>query len=145
MRNIFIFCLLAQLLFSCNSNEKKVVEESYPDGTPKIEKYYKINDSDSEMVREIQYYDNEQIYIKGDYKNEKRDGDWISYYPNGKIWSEGTFENGLSEGKSTAYYENGEKSQEGYFSKGKATGIWKFWDKNGKLKETIDMDTVKLK
>ncbi len=145
MRKIFVFSITAVILCSCTGKGKKVVEETYPDGSPKVEKYYKVDGSDSEMVKEVNYYSNKQKMMEGEYQNSKRDGDWVYYYENGNKWSEGTFIDGLDEGKRTVYYENGQKRYEGNYSKGEETGVWKFWDKNGKLQKTVDYDTVKTK
>lgn len=143
MRNFLAFVSFTILLYSCSDEGKKVVEKSYPDGTPKIEKYYKISGSDSEVVKEVNYYSNQQVMMEGKYKDKKRDGHWVFYYENGKKWSEGDYENGLDEGTRTTYYENGQKRYEGEYTAGKESGIWNFWDENGKLLKTIDYDTVK--
>jgi antitoxin component YwqK of YwqJK toxin-antitoxin module len=143
MKNLFFLSFLAFFLFSCSGKEKKVVEESYPDGTPKIEKYYKGDDADKELTKEIQYYPNKQVMMEGEYKDEKRDGDWVCYFQDGKKWSEGSFKDGLDEGKRTVYYENGQKRYEGEYSKGEEIGVWNFWDENGKLDKTVDYDTIK--
>lgn len=145
MRKIFFLAILTIILYSCSDEGKKVVEKTYPDGSPKVEKYYKIKGSDSELVKEVNYYSSQQKMMEGKYKNDKRDGYWVYYYENGEKWSEGIYENGLDEGLRTTYYENGEKRYEGNYTKGKETGIWKFWNEKGKLEKTINYDTVKTK
>ena len=145
MKNILVLSIVVIFLYSCSDNGKKVVKETYPDGSPKVEKYYKVNGTDSEMVKEVNYYSNKQKMMEGEYKKSKRDGDWVYYYENGNKWSEGTFINGLDEGKRTVYYENGQKRYEGNYSKGEETGVWKFWDETGKLQKAVDYDTVKTK
>jgi antitoxin component YwqK of YwqJK toxin-antitoxin module len=136
-----IFCLISVLLLFCYCNKnKKVIEETYDDGSPKIEKYYKGEGADKELVKEIRYYSNHQKEMQGEYKDAKRDGNWVYYYKNGKKWSEGAFVEGLDEGKRTVYYETGKIRYEGFYNKGKQSGIWKFFDENSKLIKEIDYD-----
>lgn len=145
MRKFLFLFISIIILSSCNNSGNKVIEETYPDGSTKVEKYYKGEGTEKELVKEVTYYDNKQKMMEGEYKDSKRDGDWVYYYKNGNKWSEGTFVNGLGEGKRSVYYENGEKRYEGNYSKGEETGVWKFWDENGKLQKTIDYDTVGVK
>ena len=138
-----LICTLAVIIIvsACNNgNGKKFVEEKFSDGSPKLEKYYKDNDTSKEMTKEVRYYPNKQEQMEGEYKDSKRNGYWIYYYQNGNKWSEGYFVNGLDDGKRSVYYENGQKRYEGYYDKGKQVGIWKFWDDSGKLQKEINYD-----
>ena len=131
--------LLVLLLFlstSCRF-EQKVIEDTYPDGSPKRVCIYKGKGQNREMVRETTYYENKQMQMDGAFQDGKRSGLWISWYENGKKWSEGNFKDGQEEGLRTTYYENGQKRYEGLFRDGVRTGDWKFWDESGKLVKTI--------
>ena len=138
-----MLCLIAVLfaVAACNRG-KKVIEETYPDGSPKTERYYIGKGAMKEMIREVRYYSNHKKEMEGEYKNNKRNGNWVYYYKNGKKWSEGTFIDGLDNGKRNVYYENGQKRYEGYYDKGKESGIWKFWDEGGKLLKEINYDKI---
>jgi len=139
MKKVVFFLACVILLSACNRSEK-VVEETFSDGSPKVEKYYNGEGSEKEMVKEVRYYENKQKQMEGEYKDNKRDGNWIYYYKNGNKWSEGSFVNGLDDSKRTVYFENGQKRYEGYYDKGIQVGIWKFWDENGKLIQEEDYD-----
>lgn len=130
--------LLIQLT-SC-SKTIKVVEETYPDGSPKLEKFY-IEKSETEKIlqKEITYYSNKQKQSEGEFKDDKRHGKWTFWYSNGNKWSEGYFDNGLDDGERNMWYENGQIRIEGKYDKGKQVGIWKFWDEKGNLVKEVDM------
>lgn len=126
--------MLALLAFLCEGCTTKIVEdtiETYPDGSPKMVRYYKDDGDQRILFKETLYYSNHQKYMEGEYKNGKRHGKWTSWYQNGNTWSEGSFNNGVDDGVRTAYHENGKKHFEGKYKDGKKTGIWKFWDENG--------------
>jgi antitoxin component YwqK of YwqJK toxin-antitoxin module len=136
----FVTLFIAIILFASCHKTTKVVEETYTDGSPKIERYYKGEGADKEMVKEVKYYQNKQKEMEGEFKNSKRDGYWVAYYENGNKWSEGYFENGLDHGKRTVYYENGKKRYEGNYTKGVQTGKWQFWSESGLLEKEVDYD-----
>lgn len=139
MKQLTTLFVIIALFTSCRKTTK-VVEETYSDGSPKIERYYKGEGAEKEIIKEIKYYDNKQKEMEGEFKDSKRDGYWVAYYKNGNKWSEGYFKNGLDNGKRTVYYENGNKRYEGTYSKGVQTGKWKFWNESGMLEKEIDYD-----
>ncbi|HNW90560.1 MAG TPA: hypothetical protein PKN48_12920 [Bacteroidales bacterium] len=128
---IFLLFLIA---FLCNSCTTKIVEEtieSYPDGTPRIVRFYKDDGKNRVLFKETLYYSNRQKYMEGEYKNGKRNGKWTSWYQNGNKWSEGSYIEGVDDGKRVGYHENGKKYFEGNYKEGKKIGTWKFWDEQG--------------
>ncbi|MFA6924491.1 MAG: hypothetical protein WC223_09590 [Bacteroidales bacterium] len=135
-----IVCLLSVCFFviSCkNEKLRKSISEKFPDGKTKTEEYYKyrIESKDTvntEKIKEIKYWENGSKQMEGNYKNNKRNGWWISYFPNGKKQSEGGFKNDLGEGKRIVYNENGKILYTGYYKKGNPDGKWEIYDSNGK-------------
>ncbi len=134
---VTIMTALLLILYSCKF-EYKVVEESYPDGSPKRVCIYRGKDETRELLKETTYYSNKQIQMEGTYKDGKRDGKWVSWYDNGKVWSEGSFKNGKSDGKRIVYFENGKIRYEGYYKEDTRIGKWSFYDENGRLLKEID-------
>jgi len=124
--------LLMFLASSCRF-EQKVIEETYPDGTPKRVCIYKGKGENREMIRETTYYENKQKQMEGEFKDGKRNGLWVSWYMNGRKWSEGSFKNGKSEGKRATYFENGKLRYEGAYKNDERVGKWRFYDEAGKL------------
>ena len=139
--NIKEICLIALLaVFSVTSctHETRVMEETYPNGSPKRECIYKGNDASRELIRETTWYPDKKIQMTGEYKEKKRDGRWIYYYANGNVWSEGFFKNGKSDGKRMMYNENGSIFIEGYYKEDRRVGVWKFYNEKGVLIKAVD-------
>ncbi len=134
-RLILLFTLLAAV--ACVRQET-LVEESYPDGTPKKEATYKGSGPDRELTKETYYYQNKKPEMTGGYKNGKRDGYWVSYYENGNKWSEGYYRNGMNDGKRITYFESGKVRYVGYYLNDRRVGKWQFYDEAGNLLREVD-------
>jgi antitoxin component YwqK of YwqJK toxin-antitoxin module len=124
-------------IISC-THETKIMEETYPNGSPKRECIYQGKDASRELIRETTWYPNKKVQMSGEFKEKKRNGKWIYYYENGNVWSEGFFKDGKSDGKRTTYYENGRIFYEGYYQEDRRVGIWKFYDEKGTLVKSVD-------
>ncbi len=139
-KNLLLALLPLIVLTGCQFFSHKEVEQKYPDGSPKVEKYYSYRKGQKELIREVQYYENRQRKIEGTYSNNKRMGKWTAWFKNGKIWSEGAFKDGLSEGLRTVYYENGRKHIVGSYKLDQKIGKWQFYNADGMLLKEIDFD-----
>ncbi|MCX6277880.1 MAG: hypothetical protein NT004_07270 [Bacteroidetes bacterium] len=138
MKLDFLFILLiTSSLTSCNP-ENKVIEEAYPDGSPKRVCVYLGKGANREMIRETTYYPNKKPQMEGGYKDNKREGKWLYWYENGKMWSEGFFIRGKSDGKRTTYFENGKVRYEGSYKEDMRVSKWRFFDENGRLLQEVD-------
>lgn len=131
---ITIACLL--VFFSCKEKLIEVVEEVYPDDTPRVVRFYKESDQTS-PVKEIFYYPNGRKQMQGSYRNEKRHGVWTYYYDNGNKWSQTTYRDGESHGPVTTWYESGQKRYEGHYRNGEKSGTWHFWTESGELAREV--------
>jgi len=138
MNRILLPLVIWLLIFSGCQFENKVVEETYPDGSPKHVCIYKGKGGSRELIKEINYYPNKQLQMEGEYKNNQRNGRWTYWHENGKIWSEGTFINGKSDGKRTTYFDNGKIRYVGFYKEDIRVGKWSFYDENGRLLREID-------
>ena len=99
-----ILCLV--LLVSC-SNEvpsDKLVERG--DIT------YEVNSTTPFTGSFVGYHDNDQLSVKGNYKDGKEDGPYESYHENSELWMRGNFKDG------------------------KYDGLWEWFDEEGNLTET---------
>lgn len=137
---ILVIIISAILFVGCSPKIEKIIEETYPDGSPKLVKLYEINGDSKTMLKEISFYPNRQERYEGAYKEGKRHGDWIYFFENGNKWSKGSFDNGLRNGFGTTWHKNGNKYFEGSYNQGHRTGIWKFWDENGNFVKEINYD-----
>lgn len=132
MKSRYLYAALFLLILSaCKPSIVKEVVQAYPDGSPKIVRFFKEADRNKTLVKEILYHPNHQKYMEGEYKNNKRDGLWTSWYQNGNKWSEGIFKEGLDDGYRYIFHENGKKQIEGNYKDGKKVGVWKFYDDKG--------------
>ncbi|MDR2868109.1 MAG: hypothetical protein LBV46_01020 [Bacteroidales bacterium] len=117
------------------TRQGKIVEATYENGTPRVVVFYKIDEKTGKMteekVREVDYYDNGQKYVEGNYKAGLRDGEWKSYFKDGQIQSEVVYQNGEKEGNYTVYHENGKPYIKGQYKGGNCTGTWLFHAKTG--------------
>lgn len=127
---------LASLALACGP--RKVIEEKYDNGTPKLVKYYKKTHGKEQVVREQQFYANKKMKLEGEYTDEKRNGVWKAWYENGNLWSEGNFRDGMREGFGKVYYEDGKLFIEGNYSADRQVGIWRFYDEKGDIIKEVD-------
>lgn len=140
MKRILLALILASIAFGCS--QKKVVESTYENGNPKIIRYFHKKSGKLILDREIMYYENKQIKIDGQYKDEQRDGPWKAWYENGTLWSEGEYMKGKRNGKGIAYHENGKKHIEGMYRDDVRVGTWRFYDTTGVLTKVVNFDLV---
>lgn len=138
---ILMLAWLTLCMASCRF-ENKVIEETYPDGSPKRVCIYKGKGQGRELIKETTYYQNKMTQMEGTYKDNKREGKWTYWYENGKVWSEGFFLKGKSDGKRTAYFENGKVRYEGFFKEDVRVGKWRFYDENGRLLKEADYSST---
>jgi len=130
---IFFIAIIVLFLFGCTTKVVNETVESYPDGSAKLIRTYKDDGHRKTLLKECKYYPTHQKYMEGSYKNEKRDGLWMSWFENGNKWSEGYFKDGLDDGMRIIYRENGQKYIEGKYTAGVKTGVWKIYDEKGNL------------
>jgi antitoxin component YwqK of YwqJK toxin-antitoxin module len=143
MKTKFLYFILLMLTMDACNFENKVVEESYPDGSPKRICIYHGRGQNREMIKETTYYSNKQVQMDGIYKDGKREGKWTYWYENGKVWSEGTYKNGKAEGRRTAYFENGKVRIDGSYKEDNRIGKWSFFDENGRLLKEVDFSATR--
>jgi len=140
MRKILLITILASIAFGCA--QKKVVEATYENGNPKIVRYYHKKAGKLVLDRELVYYDNKQVKMDGEFRNELRDGQWKAWYKNGTIWSEGEYKGGRRNGIGIAYHENGKKYIEGMYRDDVRVGTWRFYDTTGVMTKEVNFDLV---
>lgn len=131
-----ILIFLASITFACGP--KKVVEEKYENGLPKLVKYYKKVHGEEQIVREQQFYENKKMKLEGTYADQKRNGLWKAWYENGNLWSEGAFIDGKRDGVGKVYYEDGKLFIEGSYAADRKVGIWRFYDEKGNIIKEVD-------
>ena len=66
------------------------------------------------------------------------DGAFQINHPNGKLYLKGELKNDQKEGTWEFYYDNGQLQAVEKYSEGRAVGIWKYYEENGRLIKKID-------
>ena len=133
-----LFLIVAVTALAGCQFQNKVVEEKWPDGSPKKVCIYMGKGEGRILLRETTYYENKQMQMDGTYRDNKREGKWTYWYENGKVWSEGTFINGKSDGKRVTYFENGNIRYEGNYKNDMRVGRWRFFDETGRMLREVD-------
>jgi len=114
------------------------VISKYPDGSPKVVKYFITNDLKQKVyVKETDYYPGNIKKVEGPLKDGFKHGKWCYWFRNGKKWSEGEFLYGLSNGRFFIWKEDGSRNLIANYKFGKPDGLWIFWDKNGKITRKV--------
>lgn len=122
-------------------NNKKEGVEMYYSYNSYYKKYYihhKTTYSNNMKNGESIYYNfiGEQS-SKTIYKNDLEDGEYIRYI-NGKIDTKGQYKDGKREGDFIEYYSNGNKEKTYSYKDGKREGIENIYYDNGNLKQTCN-------
>ena len=140
MKKYLLLLVSLFVLVACGPKLEKEIEESYPDGSPRLVVYYKTVDGFRDKVKVEAFYENGQQRYQGEFKDDKRNGYWLYWYENGNKWSEGYFKDDVRDGYGTTWYENGSKHFEGSYLEGVRVGVWKFYTQEGQLAKENDYD-----
>ena len=132
-------------------NGQKQIEEQFFKGTPNGS--YKEYDSRGNIIVTGTYFDGmkngkwtEEIgdmRTKGEYRNDKQVGEWVSYYDNDKLAFKGTFNAGYPDGEHFFYYQNGRLREIQKYAAGVKHGDWKKYLDTGELYFTVTYDQGK--
>jgi antitoxin component YwqK of YwqJK toxin-antitoxin module len=92
----------------------------------------------NELTPLIQYYDNGNVYIKGQ-KNSKGqpEGIWEYFYPKGNIEGRTPYKEGKMDGIEEWFYENGNIRWRIPYKEGKKDGIEEWFNEQGNITRTL--------
>ena len=91
------------------------------------------NEDLTEVVKEVDYYNNGQKKSEKSYKNGQENGKTLYWTEDGKLLQEENWKNGKLDGKLLTWYPNGNLMGEGNYKDGKEHGKWTGWFQDGKL------------
>ena len=140
MRKYFLFLIILLVAASCGPDLEKVVEDTHPDGSPRLVSYYMDKGGIKEKVKVEALYEDGSLRYTGEFADGKRNGHWVYWYENGNKWSEGYFKNDLRDGFGITWHKNGQKHYEGSYKEGVRSGIWKFWTPEGEFVKELNYD-----
>ncbi|MBN4061596.1 hypothetical protein JYU20_00175 [Bacteroidales bacterium AH-315-I05] len=100
-----LLLLLLPLLSKCQDRIEKVIE-TYENGKTKIIYVYEGNVKDENIVEELKYYENGQLWCRTEFTNGKANGEYTCWDEKGSLWAKGYMENGNLD-DTTFVYEYG--------------------------------------
>jgi antitoxin component YwqK of YwqJK toxin-antitoxin module len=126
-------CVLAVGYTGCKDYDGVEVSSYYSDSLPQVVTYYKYVGNKKIVVKEIRYYQNQQVAEEGNYdENNNKHGKWIYYFEDGKKKSEINYDHGKKNGEMIEYYRSGKKMYIAHYQNDIANGKWIIFDENGK-------------
>ncbi len=76
-----------------------------------------------------------KVAIRGGYRNNKPDGEWVWWSASGQMVARGRYQVGKMSDRWSWWHENGQLKQTGEFSDGRQSGSWPSWHDNGQKAE----------
>ena len=116
MKLLFISLSVIFFFSSSYSQDRKVIEKTFPDGSPSLVVFY---NSKGERVREISYFSNGKKEYDGTFKDGKENGTFIYWYEDGQKKYEEYYKNGLAEGKQYEWDPDGQLNKTEIYKQGK--------------------------
>ncbi|NBC84431.1 MAG: hypothetical protein GVY19_13775 [Bacteroidetes bacterium] len=128
---------------SFNNNTKVGIHRAYLEDSLVISFIYSKNGvllEEGKLNREgirsgkwLIYYDNGDVYAKGNYIRNKKSGKWEYFYQNGNLLQKGYYKKGKPDGEWTWYYRNGDTLRYEEFIAGKENGYYLEYDQENNI------------
>ena len=115
------------------SGQQKSAEWFFDNGQVEIRGEFKNNIQDG--VWEY-FFESGQLAYRGEFTKGKENGLWQGFHENGVLLYSGNMTNGKSEGLFEWFHDNGQIQRRGHHKKGQLIGPWEYFDKDGLLLET---------
>ncbi|MGM0648583.1 MAG: toxin-antitoxin system YwqK family antitoxin [Bacteroidota bacterium] len=116
---------------------QSAIIEKYDNGSKKIVRQY---EQDTVNYTEWQYYPDGSLKMKGNIRNNERNGLWRFFYKQGSLWTTAEYQDGKEHGLKVTYYPNGNTRYHGEKHHGNRTGTWKFYHENGEKAKEVDYE-----
>jgi len=124
--------LMMMILGACSVSKNVETEASLPKGCGSAEMkngYFEILASQ----RNLPDYDSTEVYEKGNYLCNRKNGEWTRYYPGGRVKSKIHYIKGRANGPFQTYYDNGNLEESGCMKGRILTGLNKYYYETGCL------------
>lgn len=109
--------------------------EFYPSGKVFIQGQFRKGRQEGDWTY---YFENGQVNRKSTYKDGKPNGNWEVHRADGTLSAKRGFKDGLRNGDWISYDESGKKPRtEEHYVDGNSDGVWKTWYPNGQLKAQV--------
>lgn len=123
---IFFVSVMSVVLFSCSSG-KNLIQEVVEKDTVKTVLYFKGSGNNKKLVKEVKYFDNDQVMSEQNFKKGALHGEWKTWNKGGLLQSEGAYEKGKKNGAFKFYDNLGVLMYEGTMEDGMKQGVWTTW------------------
>jgi len=110
-------------------------QSKFSDGDVKMSwraKVYSDNTSEKHG-RYVEFYEGGQEFVRGEFADNKRTGQWSYFNKDGSVAKEGSYSNGQLHDKWTYYRKNGDKVREAEYEEGIKHGTWNYYSTDGKM------------
>ena len=111
MIRTLLFMALLVSGFISNAQTKHVVAR-YKNGNPKYVMFTAESNPNSEIVKEINYFESGKVKSTGSFVQGLENGPWIYYYENGNKQIVENYSQGVEHGKRLEYAEDGTLQKE---------------------------------
>jgi len=111
----------------------EVVEEFWPDGTPKTREEV-IRQPDGSLVKNgcyTSWHNNGNKAYEATYDHGELNGVAHAWHKNGQLWTEEHYDHGVREGLRRNWDEKGRLRGEESYAEGKPDGTWTIWKGDG--------------
>ncbi|MHC4698800.1 MAG: toxin-antitoxin system YwqK family antitoxin [Planctomycetota bacterium] len=120
----------------------KVLEESWPDGTPRLRRQV-LEDAVGMLLNHgsyVRWHNNGQKHYEATFALGKKQGTATLWHRNGRKWIEEHYLDGEKHGARRIWNEDGRKRKEEHFERGKPHGTWTIWRDNGEIQYQQSFD-----
>ena len=114
------------------NGQQKSAEWFFENGQVEIRGEFKNNIQDG--IWEY-FYESGQLAYKGEFTKGKENGLWQGFHDNGALLYSGQMSNGQSEGLFEWFHDNGQLERRGHHKNGKLMGPWEYYDRDGQVIE----------
>lgn len=122
-----LFVSIVSIMFCACSSSKNLTQEVVEQDTVKTVLYFKGSGSNKKLVKEVKYFDNEQVMSEQNFKKGALHGEWKTWNKQGNPLTEGAYIKGAKNGIFKFYDSTGILMYEGEMKDGMKQGLWTTW------------------
>ncbi len=134
--------------FEVENQKWQAIDYYLPSNTIQMKGSYLSDSMEVKDGKFDYFYDNGKLDRYGNYKNNKRTGEWSYFHKNGEDAGHKLYDNlGSKTGDWISYYKNGTTYYEGAYLNDKKNGIWKWYYKVGRpssIEEYVEGELKKV-
>lgn len=146
MKYIFLMLTYFTSSFAFGQKIEKFYDLGWKETNPADARYYSISRfTDSGWYKEDYYIREKSLQMKGLYSDSSfkiKNGEFVFFYPDKKVERIGVYKNNAKEGLWLSFHRNGMLADSVVFKNGIETGISLRWNKDGYLVDSTALDNT---